>query len=73
MRLRAVVVLAALFSPATAHAGHKKRSTPQALNPNLTNTVPNAPGGPTLYYNGSGPVPPYNETSPIPASLPALR
>ncbi len=44
-------------------------STPQALNPDLQNTIPNAPGGPILYYNGSGPVPPYNETSPIPTPI----
>ncbi|KUJ19694.1 uncharacterized protein LY89DRAFT_580202 [Mollisia scopiformis] len=75
MRLDSAIVFASLLPSVTAHAGHKKRSissSPQALNPNLTNTIPNAPGGPTLYYNGSGPVPPYNETSPIPAALPAL-
>lgn len=44
-------------------------SSSQALNPQLTNTIPNAPGGPILYYNGSGPVPPYNMTSPIPAPI----
>ena len=32
-------------------------STPQALNPQLTNTIPDN-GGPVLYYNGSGDVPP---------------
>lgn len=47
-------------------------STPQALNPKLTNTIDDN-GGPTLYYNGSGPVPPYNTTSPPPAPLPALN
>lgn len=47
-------------------------STPQALNPNLTNTIGDN-GGPTLYYNGSGPVPPYNATSPPPAPLSALN
>ena len=31
--------------------------TPEALNPKLTNTIGDK-GGPTLYYNGSGPVPP---------------
>ena len=31
--------------------------TPEALNPQLTNTIGDK-GGPTLYYNGSGPVPP---------------
>ena len=31
--------------------------TSEALNPQLTNTIGDN-GGPTLYYNGSGPVPP---------------
>jgi hypothetical protein len=48
-------------------------STPQALNPQLTNTIPDAPGGPVLYYNGSGPVPPYNMTSPIPTAVTPLN
>ena len=48
-------------------------STPQALNPLLTNSTPNAPGGPILYYNGSGPVPPYDELSPIPSPITPLN
>ena len=32
--------------------------TKEALNPQLTNTIGDK-GGPTLYYNGSGPVPPW--------------
>lgn len=48
-------------------------STSQALNPFLQNTVPDAPGGPTLYYNGSGPVPAYNLTSPIPTPITPLN
>ena len=32
-------------------------STPEALNPQLTDTIGDK-GGPILYYNGSGPVPP---------------
>lgn len=47
-------------------------STPQALNPELTNSTSNG-NGPVLYYNGSGPVPSYDEMSPIPDPLPALR
>ena len=31
--------------------------TSEALNPQLTNTIGDK-GGPILYYNGSGPVPP---------------
>lgn len=33
-------------------------ATPESLNPQLTNTIPDN-GGPVLYYNGSGPVPPF--------------
>jgi sphingomyelin phosphodiesterase len=47
-------------------------STPEALNPQLTNIVPNG-NGPVLYYNGSGPVPPYDALSPTPQPLPILR
>ncbi|MCJ1240001.1 hypothetical protein MMC14_008001 [Varicellaria rhodocarpa] len=43
----------------------KQNDTIPALNPQLTNTIPNN-GGPTLYYNASGPVPPYDELSPVP-------
>lgn len=43
-------------------------STPEALNPFPQNTIPDD-GGPTLYYNGTGPVPPYDETSPNPAPI----
>lgn len=39
------------------HAATATNYTPQALNPQLTNTIGDK-GGPTLYYNGSGPVPP---------------
>ena len=35
----------------------KADSVPPALNPQLTNTIPDD-GGPVLYYNGSGDVPP---------------
>ena len=45
---------------------------PKALDPKLTNTIGDK-GGPTLYYNGSGPVPPYNETSPIPKPFTPLN
>ena len=50
----------------------KVDATPEALNPDLENTIGDK-GGPTLYYNGSGPVPPYNETSPIPAPFTPLN
>ena len=38
-------------------AAAAKESVPAALNPQLTNTL-DTKGGPILYYNGSGPVPP---------------
>jgi hypothetical protein len=47
-------------------------STPEALNPGLTNSIPNG-NGPILYYNGSGPVPPYDELSPFPELPHAFR
>ena len=46
----------ALLQYAT-HAAAATNYTPEALNPKLTNTIGDN-GGPTLYYNGSGPVPP---------------
>ena len=57
MRLLEILAAASCaISVANGHAVHR-RQTPPALNPQLTNTLNNA-GGPTLYYNGSGPVPP---------------
>lgn len=46
----------ALLQYAT-HVSAATNYTPEALNPQLTNTIGDN-GGPTLYYNGSGPVPP---------------
>ena len=70
-----------LLSLASAHKGHKHRSprnekraipsTP-AFNPTQHNLVPQAPGGPELFYNGSGNVPGIDTLSPIPPPLPAL-
>ena len=51
-----------LSAPSHAAGQYSK----QALNPFKQNTIGDN-GGPTLYYNGSGPVPPYDEKSPIPA------
>jgi sphingomyelin phosphodiesterase len=64
-----VVAISGLLQGANAAVN----STSQALNPELTNTIPQAPGGPILYYNGSGPVPPYDETSPIPTPITTLK
>ncbi|MCJ1308896.1 hypothetical protein MMC25_002551 [Agyrium rufum] len=55
----------------SAHNGHHKRNLP-ALDPQLTNSLPTN-GGPTLYYNGSGPVPPYDELSPLPAAITPIK
>lgn len=46
----ALLQYAARTSAATSY-------TPEALDPKLTNSIGDK-GGPTLYYNGSGPVPP---------------
>lgn len=46
----------ALLQYATG-ASSATNHSPEALNPILTNTIGDN-GGPTLYYNGSGPVPP---------------
>ncbi len=46
-------------------------STAPAFNPKLSNTLDNA-GGPTLFYNGSGPVPAIGLLSPPPEPLPKL-
>ena len=61
------VVLSTLILRTTG----KTNSTPQALNPQLTNIISNG-NGPILYYNGSGPVPSYDTISPDPAPLPPL-
>lgn len=66
-----------LAGDVSAHGSHRRRQStngtnPAALNPQPTTTFP-LNGGPELYYNGSGPVPPYNETSPIPAPITPLN
>lgn len=58
-----VLFQSALFSSVSAQSA--------ALNENLTNTIPNL-SGPVLYYNGSGPVPSINVTSPEPEPLVSL-
>ena len=68
LRFLSLATVAAILS----FASGATNSTPQALNPLLTNSTSNA-GGPVLYYNGSGPVPPYNATSPILQPLPSLK
>lgn len=57
-----------LISQASAHGVHP-RANP--LGKQLTNTIPTL-GGPTLFYNGTGPVPGIDTLSPKPAPLPAL-
>ena len=65
------VVALVVLSTLVLHSAGKTNSTPQALNPQLTNIISNG-NGPILYYNGSGPVPPYDMLSPVPAPLPPL-
>ncbi|KZF23874.1 Metallo-dependent phosphatase [Xylona heveae TC161] len=76
MRLNLLYLLSASYLV----AAHSKQPD-QECNPNnlsasnqcQQNLIPNGPGGPILYYNGSGNVPPTNETSPLPSSLPHLK
>lgn len=70
MRLSCAVCTSGLLATA---ALAKTNSTPQALNTTDYNLVPQAPGGPVLYYNGSGNVPSYYETSPDPAPITPTR
>lgn len=67
LRLAMKAVLLAAFVPFVIG----QAVNPAAFNPLLTNSI-SIPGGPVLYYNGSGPVPPYNSTTPTAPSLPAL-
>lgn len=70
MRLSCAVCASGFLASA---AFAKTNSTPQALNTTDTNLIPQAPGGPILYYNGSGNVPSYYETSPDPAPITPTR
>lgn len=53
-----VLSLTALASSAAVN------STNNAFNQASTNIIPQASGGPILFYNGTGDVPPYTATSP---------
>jgi sphingomyelin phosphodiesterase len=64
-----VLPVSSLFQGSNASVN----STSQAVKPELLNNIPQAPGGPIMYYDGSGPVPPYNETSPIPMPITPLN
>ena len=55
---QAFICLVGVSLMLAAHAQGATNSLSEALNPHLTNTVPDN-GGPVLYYNGSGPVPPF--------------
>lgn len=70
MRLSCTFCASALLASVTFA---KTNSTPQALNTTDTNLIPQAPGGPILYYNGSGNVPSYYDTSPDPAPITPIR
>jgi len=66
MRVLLLAIITFIPAGAVGQAGSP------AFNPQLTNSIPNLAGGPILYYNGSGPVPPYDSISPNPPNLPAL-
>ncbi|EMC96490.1 hypothetical protein BAUCODRAFT_24254 [Baudoinia panamericana UAMH 10762] len=63
------LLLHGLLASLTTSHGLQRRAS--ALDQTLTNTIPNL-SGPILYFNGSGPVPGINVTTPEPAPLPAL-
>lgn len=65
----ASLVLVATLPLASAHG--IRRNSQVALDPNLSNTIPNL-SGPRLYYNGSGPTPNETTYSPLPDPLPRL-
>ena len=56
----------------SAPSGAAVKSSPEALNPYPQNLIDDN-GGPTLYYNGTGPVPPYDAASPIPDPFTPLK
>lgn len=58
------------FASSFANAQAPLVGSPEALNPNLTNTV--GKDLITLYYNGSGPIPGYDHRSPIPEPITPL-
>lgn len=70
---RFTLVGAVALSSFLFHAQAAVNATSQALNMQLTNIIPNAPGGPLLYYNGSGPVPSEALLSPIPDPITPLN
>ncbi|KAI1623540.1 sphingomyelin phosphodiesterase [Exophiala viscosa] len=59
--------LVAAFAPTLSNAQSPFIKPPVALNPNHTNII--ASDVITLFYNGTGPVPDYDETSPIPPPI----
>lgn len=65
--LKHTSLVAGAFAPSFTNAQSPLINVPEALNPKLTNTVENDTI--TLYYNGTGPVPGYDQQSPIPEPI----
>lgn len=88
LRTAVSAIVAYLAVSAAAHGSHKrgaknvkrnftpslpyeKRATNASLSTLDHNSISND-GGPIIYYNGSGPVPSYQELSPVPAPITPL-
>ncbi|KIV80215.1 hypothetical protein PV11_07731 [Exophiala sideris] len=65
--LKHTSLVAGAFGPSLSDAQSPLFKPPVALNPNHTNII--ASDVITLFYNGTGPVPDYDETSPIPPPI----
>jgi sphingomyelin phosphodiesterase len=73
MRCSTAIALVGALSLAS-HVRAATNYTSEALDPQLTNKyAAQGSGGPRLYYNGSGPVPPESMLSPIPAPITPLN
>ncbi|KAK5451412.1 hypothetical protein LTS15_008176 [Exophiala xenobiotica] len=68
--LKHTSLFAGAFAASFGNAQAPLMNTPHALNPNLTNTI--GRDIITLYYNGSGTVPGYDEKSPLPHPITPL-
>lgn len=68
----AAFTIAVLFLQYSGHGWASTNSSPQALQQEPGGVTDDF-GGPRLYYNGSGDVPPYNETSPDPEPFTPLK
>lgn len=66
MKVQCLTCAATLLAAPTAHTG--TNATPEALNKTNHNLISN-PAGLTFYYNATGDVPSYHETTPDPEPI----